>query len=104
MRTVTVLVLAVSLLIGSWAHATEGGGGAYPNGAEDFMSGALPPPGNYLIDYNLYYTADALVDGSGNEVPIDFDLEVVGTVLRLIHVSEKTFLGGNWAMHTFIPI
>ena len=40
------------------AHATEGGGGAYHNGAEDFMTGALPPPGNYFINYFNYYSAD----------------------------------------------
>ena len=31
--------------------ATEFGGGAYPNGAECFMAGAVPPPGTYFLNY-----------------------------------------------------
>lgn len=40
-------LLSPGALVGT-ALATEGGGGAYPNGAEDFMAGALPPPGTYF--------------------------------------------------------
>jgi len=97
------LVGVMVLGLGLSAFGTEGGGGAYPNGAEGIMTGALPPPGNYLIDYNLYYAADSLMDGDGNKVPIDFDLEVFGTVFRFIHVSKMTILGGSWAQHIFIP-
>ena len=100
-KAAIVAVMATGLCV--QAFGTEGGGDAYPNGAEGFMTGALPPPGRYLIDYNLYYTADELMDGSGNEIPIDFDLEVYGTVLRFVNVTEKTILGGSWAQHIFVP-
>ncbi|MFZ1574382.1 MAG: hypothetical protein WAT36_03925, partial [Chromatiaceae bacterium] len=42
--------LATALALATPAAATEGGGGHYPNGAEDFMVGALPPPGTYFIN------------------------------------------------------
>jgi hypothetical protein len=85
------------------AHATEGGGGAYPNGAEDFMVGALPPPGNYFINYFNYYAADKFKSNSGATIN-GFDLKVAADVSRFIHVTDKQFLGASWAMHAFIPL
>jgi hypothetical protein len=98
------LGLVAGLALAGAAMATEGGGGAYPNGAEDFMTGALPPPGNYSITYFLYYEADHLKDSDGNNVPIDFDLNVAGPVFRLVHVQPTTWLGAYaMAQHVFIP-
>lgn len=104
MRKVCSVVSCVLALLASQAMATEGGGGAYPNGAEDFMSGAIPPPGNYLIPYGLYYHADELMDKSGNKVPGDFDLEVSGVVLRYVHVTKVAVAGGLWAQQIFVPV
>lgn len=86
------------------AFATEGGGGAYPNGAEDFMAGALPPPGTYFLDYVNYYTATSLKDHGGNNLVPKFDLDVVVNVFRLVHVTNCRVLGANWAMHAFLPL
>jgi hypothetical protein len=102
-RTVLAAVVGFSLISGAWA--TEGGGGAYPNGAEGLMTGAVPPPGMYLVNYLLYYQADEIVDGHGDNVaPPDFDLKVAADVVRLINVTKVSVLGGNWAQHVFIPI
>lgn len=94
--------------------ATEGGGGAYPNGAEGFMTGAVPPPGNYIIDYNLWYTADKFANANGDDFVFvgpngptesqDFDLTVGGTVVRLIHVTKQHVFGGLWAQQIFVPL
>ena len=86
------------------AAATEGGGGAYPNGAEGFMAGALPPPGQYLVNYAAYYGADSLKDNAGHTLPIDFDLHVFADTVRFINVTPLTVLGGNWAQHIFVPL
>jgi len=97
----------VAVIVAGMAPAvfgTEGGGGAYPNGAEDFMSGALPPPGNYFINYVLYYSADKLIDNGGKDRDPDFDLEIIAQVARFVHVSKVRFLGGTWAQHIFIPV
>jgi len=86
------------------ASATEGGGGAYPNGAEGFMTGLVPPPpGMYLIDYSLYYGADELMGDDGDSLPIDFDLEVWGNVVRIINVTDTKIFGGQWVQHIFVP-
>ncbi len=50
MRRVLGAGIAVLLLLGG-GLAFAGGGQSYPNGAEAFMSGAIPPPGLYFIDY-----------------------------------------------------
>jgi hypothetical protein len=99
----TGFVLLAALATAGLAGATEGGGGAYPNGAEDFMSGAVPPPGNYFINYVNYYSADKLKDNNGDTVN-GFKLKVAADVLRFIHVTDKQVLGGFWGMHVFIPL
>lgn len=99
-----LLLFSSLLLSANPVFATEGGGGAYPNGAEDFMSGAVPPPGTYLINYFDYYSADKLADNSGNKLVPGFKLNVIADVVRLIHVTDKQLFGGFWAMHLFLPI
>ncbi|MBP1728428.1 MAG: hypothetical protein H6Q56_801, partial [Deltaproteobacteria bacterium] len=99
-----MVVLPLLLLsLSGMAHATEGGGSAYHNGAEDFMAGALPPPGNYYINYFNYYTTDKFKDGKDRTVD-GFDVDVAANVSRFIHVTDKKFLGASWAMHAFIPL
>ena len=57
-------VLGTSLV----AHATEGGVSMYPNGTENFMAGALPPPGLYGMVYANHYEATQVNDNSGNSL------------------------------------
>ncbi len=104
-----IFLLALSLLLCGGpsldlARATEGGGGAYPNGAEDFMAGALPPPGNYFINYLTYYTATKFKGSNGNDLTAKFDLDALANVFRLIHVTKYNILGANWAVHAFLPL
>lgn len=108
-RKLFIVLVAAAVLMGPAvltgpAFATEGGGGAYPNGAEDFMAGALPPPGTYFKNYMLYYTASKLKDNNGNDVPVDFKLKAAAEVLRFIYVTDYKILGANWAVHAFIPL
>jgi hypothetical protein len=86
------------------AMATEGGQTAYPNGAEDFMVGAVPPPGDYIINYLLNYSADKFNNGSGDNVIPGFDLNVWADVIRWIHVTPAQIFGGNYLFHVFLPI
>lgn len=104
-RLCTLVLLAAALLLTVHpADATEGGGGAYPNGAEDFMSGAVPPPGTYFINYFTHYSADKLADNNGNKILPGFKLRATADVLRFIHVTDKQILGASWAMHLFLPL
>ncbi|HBH86591.1 MAG TPA: hypothetical protein DDY17_03170 [Syntrophaceae bacterium] len=103
MLVVAAVLLSPVALAGS-AFATEGGGGAYPNGAEDFMAGALPPPGTYFKNYLTYYTASAFKDNKGHDLIPDFKLKVVADVLRFVHVTNYKFLGADWAVQAVIPV
>jgi len=103
-KCLAILVLTLTLLTAATetenAWATEGGGGAYPNGAEDFMVGALPPPGTYLLNYMLYYTADKFKSDAFRS----FDLDVFANTFRLIHVTKHQVLGASWGVQAFVPI
>ncbi|MRR35115.1 hypothetical protein EG829_10580, partial [bacterium] len=86
------------------AFATEGGGGAYPNGAEDFMTGALPPAGTYFLDYATYYGASSFKDNSGDNLFPKFDLAVMVNAIRIVHVTRYKILGADWGVHAFLPL
>ena len=97
-------VFSLSVLTSANVYATEGGGNAYPLGAEDFMSGAVPPPGYYFINYFLYYSADRLNNKDGHNVDNDFDLDVVANTFRFIYITKQKIFGGFWGVHMFVPI
>lgn len=100
---IVLSILCLLVMTQGNAAATEAGGGAYPNGAEDFMAGAVPPPGTYFLNYFAYYTADKFKIKDGPDVP-DFDLNVIANTFRLIHVTKHQIFGGYWGMHVFLPV
>jgi hypothetical protein len=53
-KTMLVILLGLCLGISNISYATEGGGGMYPNGNENYLVGALPPPGFYTMLYGAY--------------------------------------------------
>lgn len=83
--------------------ATEGGGSVYPGGNEDFMMGALPPPGFYSLNYFIYRDFDSLRDNSGDKVG-DFHGQGVGNAFRFVYVSKKKLLGGDICAHAVLPV
>lgn len=95
-----LLVMSFGLALSHLAWGTEGGGGAYANGAEGFMTGYLPPPGTYLVDYNTFYSASSFKNPS--PVFDDFQVATFANIARVIHVTDKKILGGDWAMHAFL--
>lgn len=111
-RINTVVKILAALMVASAAvfgglpeaRATEGGGGVYPNGGQGFLAGALPPPGLYFIEYLQHYSADALMDGSGNKVPVPFKLNVSAAVSRFLYQSDIPLLGGRLGAYVFLPL
>ncbi|WP_397448777.1 transporter [Pseudomonas sp. NA-150] len=96
----------LSLLAGLSAavQATEGGGSTYPMGVENYMSGAMPPPGLYAQFYVGHYEADSLRDNGGHKVPVDFRVQANSIAPRLIWVTHSQVLGGSLAFHTIVPL
>jgi hypothetical protein len=68
------------------------------------MSGALPPPGTYFLNYLNYYRATSFKDQNGDDRMPKFDLDVVANVFRLIEVTQYRILGASWAMHLLVPL
>ena len=98
-----MIILAMLLLGSAPVYATEGNGSAYLGGNEDFMAGALPPPGNYAMLYTFNYSADELIDDSGDDLPIDFSLDVYGAAFRFVHVTTKKLFGADIGWHLIVP-
>lgn len=92
------------------AGATEGGGGAYPNGAEGIMAGALPPPGLYYLNYLTHYSADRLNDKDGNRVQFapgvnaDFHVNATANVSRFVYMTNVQVAGGNLGFYAIAPL
>ncbi|WP_322996542.1 SphA family protein [Castellaniella sp.] len=100
---VTKLVLALAMTVGlcGMAQAKEGGD-QYPNGGESWMAGAVPPPGDYFINYSGYYTGK-LRDGDGNRVS-GAKVDAWFNAFRYLNVSNYQILGGNWGWHVIAPL
>ena len=103
MKRIFGVCLAVLLLF-SGGQVFAGGGQSYPNGAEAFMSGAIPPPGVYFIDYMYYYNADSLKDDSGNDIAAFDEASVLANVFRFVWISDKKILGADYGQHVFVPV
>ena len=77
----------------------------YCPGSEGDLGSSLPPPGIYLRDYNVFYTADRANDTTGKNVaPGNYNVFVYAQVPRLVWVSETKFLGGNLGISTLLPL
>lgn len=101
-RTVVGIVTALCLL--TPLSALAGGGQHYPLGIADFISGALPPQGLYLINNLVYGEKDRIVDNSGNTVPVDFHARLKLLTTRLVYVTPYSLFGGQFAMHGIVPL
>ena len=95
--------IAAALFLSSVTMSWGGGGQHYPNGVEDFMVGALPPPGTYLVNYMILARKNSIRDNSGNSLPADFNASVFAEVPRLIYVSPYSLFGATLAAHIFVP-
>ena len=87
------------------AHATEGGLSVYPNGTENFMAGALPPPGLYGMVFGNHYKATRVNDNNGNNLNIPgFKVQADVVAGRLAWVPGTKVLGGDLVAHIIVPV
>jgi len=104
-KLIILIAFVVTLLLaGSPAQALEGAG-HYVGGNEDFMAGALPPPGMYPISYFVNYHATKIRNNNGDDIaPPDFKLNVYAYALRFVHVTKAKLLGADWAWQVIVPL
>lgn len=99
------LAAAGLLAVAGAAQAAEGGGSAYPNGAEGYTTAVVPPPGMYGLLYGTHYSADRLNDAQGNSLGLPgFKIQATSVVPRLGWVPGNKVLGGDLAFHAVLPI
>jgi hypothetical protein len=109
MKKSAIALLVGSLFLAAGAAQAKEGGDQYPNGAENWYAGALPPPGTYFINYFGYY-GGKLVDGGGDKVkhPATNNTtpraDAVFDALRVVHITNTKILGANWGVHAILPI
>ena len=100
--------LCVFLLAGGFLpalRASDGGGSVYPFGAETVMPGLMPPPGRTMFEeFTDFYSANAVVDGSGHSLVPGFHLRVGAVALKLIHDWNVRALGGALVSSVGVPI
>ena len=97
--------LGMALMVAaSFSHATESGGSAYAHGAEGWMTGMLPPPGDYYLNYLNYYSADRLNGPDGKTQIDDFSIEAKANVFRYVKVTDKRLWGASYAFQVLMPV
>lgn len=89
----------------SCALATEGGMSAYPNGIENFMTAAMPPPGLYGAVAVDFYHADRLAGNDGGKLNVPgFELNANVIANGIVWVSHTRFLGGDLLGRVIVPV
>ncbi len=91
------------LLIPATCHLANAFG-HYTPGALGLGAGTLPPPGFHWTAYNMYYTADSLHDGSGNDIPVDLDISVFASAHQFTYITEYKVLGADFGVDMIIPL
>lgn len=105
MRNGTIALLASAAMMAGAVQAKEGGD-QYPNGAENWFAGALPPPGNYLLNY-FGHVSGTLRDGHGGKVIAPngkgVSLNATFEAPRFVKVTDTTLFGANYGWAVFLP-
>lgn len=87
------------------ANAAEGGGSIYPHGVENYMAGALPPPGVYGMVFGNIYNADRVNDDNGNNLNVPgFKVRAHVVAPRLVWVTGAKVFGGDLLTNLIVPL
>lgn len=104
-RTATLLLGLLAATGATTAWANENNGSIYPDGVENYMTGALPPPGVYGIVYGEHYGADRLNDAHGNNLNVPgLKVDANAVVPRFVWVTGNKLLGGDMVVHAIVPL
>lgn len=96
--------LKVALLASVSMDGVAGVSERYTNGIEGIKAASVPGPGDYYRMYNVYYTADEIIDFNGSNSDLDVDLTVLANVHRYIKVTETKILGADYFWDVVVPI
>jgi hypothetical protein len=100
---VALVVAALLLSLPAWGKE---GGDQYPNGAENWYAGAVPPPGQYYVNYFGVYSGK-LKDGSGANALLNGSTPSVDAVFnawRFVEMTHVKVWGADYGMHVIVPV
>ncbi len=100
-KILTILLTLFFITFFYLPSAIAGGGQAYPNGAEAFMVGMMPPPGLTLVNYAYFGYSGKLKDDDGDDTELLDSAYVGGDIVRLIWISKMKLFGANYGQHFF---
>jgi hypothetical protein len=87
----------------SWAKE---GSDQYPNGAENWFLGVIPPPGPYYVNYFGVYTGK-LKDGSGANANLSGTTPTANATFdafRFVQVTHLRLLGADYGVQAIVPV
>ncbi len=103
-RTALLLGCIVSFMFSSAAVAYN----QNPNlnyGNTNIIDAMLPPPGLYMSNYMVFYSADEFKDGNGESFPMNNELDLVVYAPQFIWVSKKELPHGlRWGAQALWPM
>jgi hypothetical protein len=79
----------------------------YVPGVEGIKAASLPPPGVYVRDYNVFYTADQLNGPTGSDVSPEAPggrAFLYANVPRVIWITDQQLFGGFLGLDALIPL
>ena len=106
MKIKIITLVFLGMLFSAMPVLAGEGGDQYPNGAESWGAGMLPPPGTLaLLNYFQVYSGD-LKNGSGDTVKIGGRTATVFAVadaIRPVYQSKLKLFGGNMGWYVIVP-
>ena len=102
-RTIQSLLLLTLIAIVTLGAAAQERGQYLP-GFRGLNTAEQPPPGFTYANFFFWYPTDSFRDNRGNEVGIDFDLDLVADVNLLAYTPKKKILGATYTASVAIPI
>jgi hypothetical protein len=86
-------------------YASDGGTSVYPVGVETVMPGLMPPPGKTIFEqFDNFYQANGVMDGSGHSVVPGFHLRVGAFAVKVVHNWGVKALGGTLISSAALPV
>ena len=108
LKATAAAIAAAGMMFAAGLTSAKEGGDQYPNGVEGWLAGAVPPPGNYFLNYFGYYSGD-LRDGSGNKTSFpgtgnNGSVSAWFDALRFLKTTGYQIFGANYGFHAIVPL
>jgi len=94
--------LAVALLAFSGMAQAKLGGDQSATGVANWMSGSLPPAGDYLVVNSGHY-GGKLRDGNGDKID-GASVDVWFSAFRHVHMTRHKLWGGDYGWQVVVPV